>query len=158
MPIYPIRCPHCTYSGDVFAKVSELSDGMVVCPVCGRLADQNYQEKRVFSGNREFHGEMQESLTEGWGAHEVPKVQKEMAEMGHTDAANCIRPDGSVVFHSREEQRKYMEAKAAIWKKVAESPGISEQQYAAEMSRKRAKALRKMQKAIERQNVEKARS
>lgn len=119
--IYPIKC-QCGFAGDVFAKLADMQDGQILCPGCGRYAEQDYSRKNVASGNREFRGQRQESITEGWSPDEVGKVQREMASNGDTDAANCIDKEGTVRFKSRSEQQAYMRAKARIWQKVADGP------------------------------------
>lgn len=148
MPIYPVKCT-CGYVGEAFAKVAELEDGKVPCPECGALAEQDYPSKRVFNGNREFRGKVQESITEGWHADEVGKVQREMAANGDADSANCIDAEGNVRFKDRQQQQRYMDAKARIWRKVADGPSqtMEEAQLVA-----RAKVLRKREarrKALE---------
>jgi hypothetical protein len=126
MPIYPIKCG-CGFAGDVFARVMEMdSAGRILCPECGERAEQQYAQKRVSSGNREFRGDRQESITEGWHPDDVPRVQREMVANGDTEAANCIRPtDGAVLFKNRQQQQAYMRAKARIWQRVSEGPGES---------------------------------
>lgn len=137
MGLYPIRC-ECGFDGDAFAKVAELVDGRVKCPECGRYAEQDYSRKRVGNGNREFRGARQVSLAEGWHPDEVRKVQREMVANGDVDAANCIDIDGRVWFKDRATQRKYMEAKARIWRKVAEGPAEAPSMEAL-IERRRAK-------------------
>lgn len=121
--IYAVKCS-CGFVGDTFAKLGDMdSRGRVPCPKCGQHTDQDYSRKTISNGNREFRGKTQRSLTEGWCVDEVAQVQREMIEHGDVDAANMIDPkDGSVSFKSREEQRKYMAAKARIWQRVQDGP------------------------------------
>lgn len=104
MPIYPLICSHCNFKGDSFARASDLdSKGRICCPKCGELADQNYAEKTVGVGNREFHGKTRESLEHAFHPSEV----KEARETFGTEGANCIQADGSVRFKNRQEQRTF---------------------------------------------------
>jgi hypothetical protein len=123
MPEYPVECQNCHFIGDVFCKVAELdNNGHVPCPECGARAEQVYAKKCVQNGNRRFHGDGQESITEGWHKDEVVKVQREMAANGDAESANCIdKKDGTVRFKDRAQQQDYMKAKAKIWQKVAAS-------------------------------------
>lgn len=116
MPIYPIKCSHCHFAGDCFAKVSDLDgNGCVACPECGNRAEQNYAAKTVGVGNREFYGQTQESLAHAFHPSEVTEARETFG----ADGANCIQSDGSVRFKDRQEQRRFrrkwqtMEAQAA---------------------------------------------
>lgn len=143
MPLYPIACS-CGFRGDAFAKVAELQDGRVKCPECGVHAEQEYARKTVASGNREFRGDAQESVTEGWHPDEVGRVQREMTADGDHDAANCIRSDGSVWFKNRQEQQRYMRAKTRIWSRKADGPGESPAEVQAKAEAGAAKRRAKM--------------
>lgn len=123
--IYPLKCK-CGFAGDVFARVRDLGpDGRLACPACGSMAEQNYAEKRVANGNREFRSQTQVSIQEGWHPSEVGKVQRVMVANGDTSSANCIDREGRVRFKDRQQQQRYMAAKERIWEQVAAGPSYA---------------------------------
>lgn len=111
MPVYPISCSKCHFNGDTFAKVAELDqDGRVLCPECGERAPQDYSRKQVGSGNREFHGKAQESVTEWFHPAEVAEARQTFGER----AGQCIQDNGTVRFKDRAQQREYAKKRNEI--------------------------------------------
>lgn len=109
--IYPIACNKCHFHGDVFAKVADLDpDGCILCPECGSRAPQDYARKSVGSGNREFHGKTQESITEWFHPKEVAEARQTFGER----AGQCIQDNGTVRFKDRAEQREYAKRRDEI--------------------------------------------
>lgn len=109
--IYPIACNKCHFAGDVFAKVADLDpNGHVLCPECGHRAPQDYTKKNIANGNREFHGQTQESITEWFHPKEVAEARQTFGER----AGQCIQDNGTVKFKDRAQQREYAKRRDEI--------------------------------------------
>jgi putative FmdB family regulatory protein len=114
MPMYQLKCSGCQFSGEVFAKVTELdSKGRVLCPECGERAEQDWSKKTVSAGGAalSFHGGRQHSMTEAFHPSEV----QEAREMFGERSGACIQNDGTVQFANRADQKAYMKRKAEIY-------------------------------------------
>jgi len=122
MPLYDIRCK-CGYSGETFARVSELSpSNRVPCPKCASMADQVLIGKTFALGGaaKSFHGRRRHSITEGFHSTEVGEARQIFGDVGH-----CIQDDGSVVFSDRAEQQKYMGRKAEVYMRGQENAALA---------------------------------
>lgn len=126
MPIYPIVCQRCDHRGDIYAKAAD-SDRLR-CPRCDGPAVQDYAAKNIGHGAADFKAGKRESLTEWFHPAEVAEARRELG-----DAGSCVRDDGTVHFRNRQEQRKYLTAKADIMKRAGRRPD--------EHGRRRAKSI-----------------
>lgn len=85
------------------------------CPNgCGNECGQDYTKKLVGNGNREFHGENQVSIMEGWHPSEVGEARRGLGRAGQ-----YVQADGTVRFRSRLEQVEYAKAKRDLFKAIA---------------------------------------
>jgi len=114
VPIYSLRCDGCNFHGDTFAKVSELdAKGRVLCPECGKRAEQDWSTKTIAPGGAavSFTGQRRQSLTEGFHSSEVDEARRMFGDT----YGGCIQSDGTVQFKNRDEQRGYMKRKAEVY-------------------------------------------
>jgi len=110
MPCFPRICCDCNHRFEYVGSHVDLP--RVRCPQCASAnIGVNYGEMRTLmrvKAPKEF--ERGESVMH-W--HSPDSVADDIAEMGSI-GAECIQPDGRVVFKNRKQQRDYVRAKKAM--------------------------------------------
>lgn len=115
MPTYPIKCDKCRFTGDVYAKVSELdAKGRLLCPECGERAEQDYGRKSLGVVGDDLHGKRRNSVESGAMPHEVPELRRL-----YGDSGKCWQNDGSVKFDSKTDAAKFYRKEQALKRKFA---------------------------------------
>jgi hypothetical protein len=116
MPIYPIKCRGC-FRGDAFSTIAEVvkHGGMVRCPSCGKLAEQDYAAKSVGIARDELHGKRQDCHDFQAQPKEVPTLQRMYGDVGH-----MWQKDGSVKAKDKSEFKKFVQKDQEIRKKFAD--------------------------------------
>lgn len=110
MPIYPIKCDKCRFSGDVFAKVRDLDDnGRIMCPECGERAEQVWEGRNVVVHGDEYHGDQRICSDVRLAPDEVEKGRKLFGAAGAS-----INDDGRVRFESKTAAKKFYRKEAEI--------------------------------------------
>ncbi len=123
MPTFPLRCCQCSHEWTAECERVELFDQ--ACPSClhvdAAVMRPSVQvpiwDKTVVSGNRQFTGDRQNSLTEGWHPAEVGEARRLLGDR----AGSCIQRDGSVKFKDRDEQRAYTRSLADVTERLQHS-------------------------------------
>lgn len=115
MPIYPIKCA-CGFAGDVFSKVADLdAKGRILCPECGRRAEQVWEGRSVAVKGDELHGQARDILDLGCQPHEVPEVRRLFGESG-----KCWKDDGSVECADKSDAKRLFQKHEELKRQFAE--------------------------------------
>ncbi len=120
MPTFPLRCCQCSHEWTAECERAYVFDQP--CPGCKAVDSEVVRpvehvpiwDKTVVSGNRQFTGERQNSLTEGWHPDEVGEVRQLLGDR----AGACVQRDGSVKFTDRDEQRHYSRSVADLTERL----------------------------------------
>lgn len=124
MPNYPVICPLCQHSEDVYAKMSERA--ALKCSACGHdRVETRFADLTLRSHNREFAMDKRESVL-----HFVPEADVDFFRKAYR--TNAIQDDGTVIFNNRAEEREFVRSKQA-WERDQTNIAQDEQAKPSEM-------------------------